>query len=91
MSRIDRVGKMLVRWNDRAIPRWAMRCGGVPAMSRPSKMIRPDVGACWPVSKLKNVVLPAPFGPITECSEPSSTSSVTALTATRAPKDLVRR
>src|SRR6266581_4342398 len=73
------------------MPRCAMPCGGVPAMSCPSKTIRPDVGASWPVSRLKNVVLPAPLGPITECSEPSSTSSVTALTATRAPKDFVSR
>src|SRR4030095_14661212 len=91
LSRIDRVGKRLVRWKDRAMPRCAMRCGGVPAISWPSKRIRPDVGASCPVSKLKKVVFPAPFGPITECSEPSSTSSVTALTAVRAPKDLVRR
>src|SRR6185503_5785897 len=79
------------RWNERAMPRCAMRWGGVPAMSRPSKRIRPEVGACWPVSRLKNVVLPAPLGPMTECSDPSSTSRVTSLTAVRAPKDLVRR
>src|SRR5713226_6397311 len=59
-------------------------------MSRPSKMIRPDVGANCPVSRLKNVVLPAPFGPMTECSEPSWTSNVTALTAVRAPNSFVR-
>src|SRR5499426_2747449 len=73
------------------MPRWATPCGGVPAMSRPSKMIRPDVGVCCPVSRLKKVVFPAPLGPITECSEPSATSIVTALTAVSAPKDLVRR
>src|SRR5215469_8157317 len=73
------------------MPRWATPCGGVPAMSRPSKMIRPDVGVCCPVSRLKKVVFPAPLGPITECSEPSSTSIVTALTAVSAPKDFVRR
>src|SRR5207249_494400 len=73
------------------MPRCAMPCGGVPAMSCPSKTIRPDVGASCPVSRLKNVVLPAPLGPMTECSEPSSTASVTALTATRAPKDFVSR
>src|SRR5262244_4275760 len=73
------------------MPRWATPCGGVPAMSRPSKMIRPEVGVCCPVSRLKKVVFPAPFGPITECSEPSSTSMVTPLTAVSAPKDFVRR
>src|SRR5262249_35044708 len=73
------------------MPRWATPCGSVPAMSRPSKMIRPAVGECCPVSRLKKVVFPAPLGPITECSEPSSTSIVTALTAVSPPKDLVRR
>src|SRR5260370_17844376 len=71
--------------------RWATPCGGVPAMSCPSKMIRPEVGVCCPVNRLKNVVFPAPLGPITECSEPSSTSIDTSLTAVSAPKDLVRR
>src|SRR5215510_9815884 len=73
------------------MPRWATPCGGVPAMSRPSKMIRLDVGVCCPVSRLKKVVFPAPLGPITECSEPSASSIVTALTAVSAPKYLVRR
>ena len=71
LSAMDSVGKMLVRWKDRAMPRWAILCGGVPAMSRPSKTMRPAVGASCPVSKLKKVVLPAPLGPITECSAPS--------------------
>src|SRR5258708_19302695 len=73
------------------MPRWATPCGGVPAMSCPSKMSRPEVGVCCPVNRLKNVVFPAPLGPITECSEPSSTSIDTSLTAVSAPKDLVRR
>src|SRR6266849_9518950 len=71
------------------MPRCATLCGGVPAISRPSKMMRPDVGVSCPVSRLKNVVLPAPLGPITECRAPSWTSRVTALTAVRAPKALV--
>src|SRR5262245_30887168 len=88
---MERRGKTLVRWNERAMPRWAIRCGGVPVMSRPSKRMRPEVGPCWPVSRLKNVVLPAPLGPMTEWSDPSSTSSVTSLTAVSAPKAFVRR
>src|SRR5882672_6496623 len=86
---MDSVGKMLVRWKERAMPRWAILCGGVPAMSRPSKMMRPAVGASCPVSRLKKVVLPAPLGPITACRAPSWTSRVTALTAVSAPKALV--
>src|SRR5262249_3086486 len=85
------LGKMLVRWNERAMPRRATRCGGVPAMSRPSKTIRPEVGASCPVSRLKKVVLPAPLGPMTEWSDPSRTSMVTLSTAVKAPNSLVSR
>ena len=45
-----------------------MRCAGVPVMSLPSKRILPEVGGKVPVSRLKSVVLPAPFGPMIECS-----------------------
>ena len=37
---------------------------GRPVMSSPSKMMRPLVGRSTPVRQLKNVLLPAPFGPI---------------------------
>src|SRR5665213_992160 len=37
----------------------------MPVMSRPSKMIFPEVGFTSHVSILKKVVLPAPFGPMT--------------------------
>ena len=41
-----------------------------------------------PLIVLKNVVLPAPFGPITARSSPGSTAIETLLTATRLPKRL---
>src|SRR5512144_2540065 len=66
-----------------------MRCAGVPVMSWPSKRIFPEVGANVPVSRLKRVVFPAPFGPMIECRLPGSTASDTPLTAVNAPKDLV--
>ena len=37
---------------------------GSPVMSLPSKMMRPEVGRSTPVRQLKNVLLPAPFGPM---------------------------
>src|SRR5207237_7467173 len=40
---------------------------------------------------LNRVVLPAPFGPITECSVPGSTFSETSLTAISAPNAFVSR
>src|SRR5437016_1913169 len=41
-----------------------------------------------PETMLKTVVLPAPFGPISEVSDPSVTSKLTASTARTPPKDL---
>jgi len=42
-----------------------------------------------PVNRLKNVVLPAPLGPMIECSVPASMARLTPLTAVSAPNDLV--
>ena len=43
-----------------------------------------------PVIRLKNVLLPAPFGPITAVSEPSAKSSETSSVAFTPPKDFAR-
>src|SRR5258707_9287121 len=57
-------------------------------MSALSKTMRPmSVGSTpeiWPMS----VVLPAPFGPISACTSPRTTSSVTSSVATTPPKRL---
>ena len=90
LSSSENAGNTLVRWNERARPRWAMRLAGVPVISLPSKMILPEVGGKVPVSRLKSVVLPAPFGPMIECRLPASMARLTSFTATRAPKDLLR-
>ena len=70
-------------WNVRPTPSAAIACGGFPDDLRPSNTIEPEVGLYTPVSRLKNVVLPAPFGPISATIEPrgivKSTSSVTAM------------
>ena len=55
-------------------------------MSSPSNTIRPEDGVRKPLIRLKNVVLPAPFGPITARSSPGSTVIETLSTATRLPK-----
>ena len=39
-------------------------------MSSPSKVIRPAVGLYTPVSMLKKVVFPAPFGPMSATIAP---------------------
>ena len=51
-------------WKVRPTPRCVIVCGGLAVTSWPSKTIWPAVGLYTPVSMLKNVVLPAPFGPI---------------------------
>src|SRR5512139_3881077 len=66
--------------------RWALR----PPKRCPRTRRLPDVGACTPEMALKNVVLPAPLGPMMPTSSPSRTTASTASTATRPPKRTVR-
>jgi len=51
-------------WNVRAMPRTVRRDGRASSSARPSNTIAPSSAASTPVSRLKKVVLPAPFGPI---------------------------
>ena len=64
-SSTDSSGKMLVIWNVREMPRRQRarrrQRGDVVA----GKSTRPAVGASQPEIRWKNVVLPAPFGPMT--------------------------
>ena len=64
LSRTDRPRNSWLRWKVRVSPRFQMRCGGSPVISRPSMRKRPLVGCVWPAITLNSVVLPAPFGPI---------------------------
>src|SRR5579859_2547699 len=59
-------------------------------MSWPASSTRPESGRKAPVMRLKNVVLPAPLGPITAVSEPSSKFRLTPFMALTPPKDLRR-
>src|SRR5690349_622971 len=68
------------------MPRRTRRCVGSPVMSASSKRTRPAVGRSTPVSRLNNVVLPAPLGPISPRISPALTESVTLFTATSPPK-----
>src|SRR4029077_19631932 len=83
-------GRMFVIWYERAIAFCEMRCGGGPAMSSPSKMIRPAVGRSTPVTQLKNVDLPAPFGPMMARISPGCTAMETLFSAASPPKCTVR-
>src|SRR5262249_13710804 len=83
-------GRMLVIWYERAMALREMTCGGNPPMSSPSNTIRPLVGRITPVRELKNVDLPAPFGPMIPRISPRGTEMLTVLTAARPPKRTVR-
>ena len=53
------------------MPLWQMRLAGRPAISSPSNLIEPAVGAYMPAMQLKIVLLPEPFGPIRPRISPS--------------------
>ena len=72
------------------MPFCEMRLGGSPVMSSPLKRMRPEVGRSTPVRQLKNVLLPAPFGPMMARISPRCTSKLTLLSAVSPPKRTVR-
>src|SRR5712671_4341808 len=63
-----------------------MRGGERPVTFSAAKWTLPWVGFRTPVIRLNSVDLPAPFGPITARTSPSSTCIDTWSTATRPPK-----
>src|SRR5215210_8111078 len=83
------VSKSLMFWKVRPMPICARRCALKLVTSRPPKTKLPAVGSKRPLTMLKNVVLPAPLGPIRLTMDRSGMSKLTALTATRPPKTLV--
>ena len=57
-------------------------------MLAPANTMRPSSGAMRPVTMLKNVVLPAPLGPISPMMAPRGTTRSTSPRATTPPKRL---
>src|SRR5258706_11515295 len=80
---------MLVRWNDRPIPRRQRSWGAIPVTSRSLKTTRPPSGSRCPVIRLNSVVLPAPLGPMMALIEPRGTVKDTPPTAWK-PSKLLR-
>src|SRR5437773_1118604 len=68
------------------MPSRATACCGSPVISRPPNQTRPEVGVVSPEMSRKNVVLPAPLGPMIERSSPRRTATSTRSTAMRLPK-----
>src|SRR6266436_3157226 len=78
-----RCGNTAEIWNERASPMRAIVDGREPVISWPLKKICPRVGVRKCVSRLKQVVLPAPFGPIRAWIVPRLTERSMQLTATK--------
>ena len=72
------------------MPAREIRLGGSPVMSAPLSRMRPEVGRSTPVTQLKNVLLPAPFGPMMARISPRRISRLTLLSAVSPPKRMVR-
>src|SRR5688572_15382400 len=80
--------RLFVSWKVRTMPRAAIRCEGTPSIDFPSNDQSPASGLSNPVMRLKNVVLPAPLGPINAVIEPRWTSTLSTSTAVMPPKFL---
>src|SRR5207249_3644549 len=85
-SRTVMRAKGRVIWNVRARPRRQIACGGSPTMERSPKRTSPASGARNPERRLKTVVLPAPFGPMSPSISPGATVRSRPATARRPPK-----
>src|SRR5690242_1378170 len=68
------------------MPARACASGDARVRSLPSKMIRPPLGRVSPARQLKNVDLPAPFGPIKPKKSPLLTARSAPATARNSPK-----
>ena len=73
----------------RDTPADAIWCGFMPTRSSPSKKAWPRSAGIRPVSRLNNVVLPAPFGPMMALRRPLSNATSTPSTAINPPNRLV--
>src|SRR5262249_56077487 len=75
---------------ERARPSRGTCAGCIAVMSCSLNKIRPRVGLRNLVSRLKHVVLPAPFGPIKAWIVPRLTRRLTPLTAVKPANSFVR-
>ena len=73
--------KVAATWNVRPTPRRQMSPGAMPAVLLPNIVMRPVVGASWPSIMAKQVLLPAPFGPMSARISPASSAKLTSRTA----------
>src|SRR6056297_1046199 len=75
-----------VSWNVRTMPWLAILCAGTRSIDFPLKVRWPESGVSKLVNRLKKVVLPAPFGPISAVMTPRWISTCSTSTAVSPPK-----
>src|SRR5262245_34580198 len=73
-------------WKVRQMPSAVRRYDASSPISRPAKRMCPASGPRAPVTRLKNVVLPAPFGPMIAWTPPASTARSSFERTTSFPK-----
>src|SRR5215813_4561647 len=73
-------------WKVRQMPSAVRRYDASSPISRPAKRMCPASGPRAPVTRLKNVVLPAPFGPMIAWTPPASTVKSSFERTTSFPK-----
>src|SRR6185295_11370997 len=78
-----KLGNTAEIWNERTSPIRAIAAGREPVILRPLYRIWPRVGSRKCVSRLKQVVLPAPFGPMSAWMLPRRMDRETFWTATK--------
>src|SRR5262245_51001114 len=76
-------------WNVRAMPRSVRFDGRASSTTSPSNTIRPLSAGSTPVTRLKKVVLPAPFGPINAWMWPVATCVLSSWSAWKPPERVV--
>ena len=79
------VGNVAVIWKVRPTPSRQTSRGLRPTVSCPSSVTRPESGVFWPLSMSKQVLLPAPFGPISARISPAFSANDTPRTACTPP------
>ena len=90
LSRTVRLRNRRMFWKVRPMPMWLTSTVLFPSVETPSRRMEPRVGLYTLVSRLKIVVLPAPFGPIRPVISVRPMARLKSATAVRPPKSMPR-
>ena len=86
MSKTESFSIAISVWNVRRSPQRARRKSAILSRSSPKAAIEPAAGLTNPLRTLKNVVLPAPFGPMSPHVPPGKTTLMSSIGVTPAKR-----